>query len=362
MTEQGKSYDEVCNTGQEPPEEIVWEAEDAQERPAANSCRAFLEWYRQLNKRAPQDPLYALPRALIEAIGKRTEGFFTEKELTFERKLCEFCDTYHAVGITDGRLIYSMLLRPPDLPTLTDEDIEFLGMDQTAQDKLETAEERIEPLRELARGYAGWLLTNRLFLQERDALRRHRGSEELALPPVQIPGTGGDEVDNQREHQTSGQRDNTPLIQFLRRWQLTRLDSWELPAPHGPNLSGLRRPEPEGGSADTVHLDLPVTAQLSDRYRLQELITEARHEQTPEHLKEWCQVLDRNHELGVRRWCHVFFIQFYYHLVLHQRYADRFTGRIQALDEVMGKFLHRDVDSVKKLRTFIKRRFESKLT
>ena len=61
---------------------------------------------------------------------------------------------------------------------------------------------------------------------------------------------------------------------------------------------------------------------------------------------EWHAVSEHQ----VQRYQRAFWLQFYRDNVLDSRYADRFAGHIEQLDEMFAKYFRVSTDAIKKLR------------
>lgn len=312
----------------------------------ADLCREFRLDYKGLSL-SQLNPLYAMPDELLREIGSQLPGLLLPHEITFESALTAFGMRHRCLGIVDGTFIRNSILMPPPMPRISPEMFEKLGwaavmtLDQ-ANSSLGVASGRLDPLREQAQGYLGWLLTNRQFLAEVKDLCIHR---------------------DHRGAKCSFQRQSTENVEdkrfrsFLDRWQLSGLSSWDLPIPQGPNFTGIHLPGHNEPGNDSIHLDLPITAPLQARYPLRQMIEEARQQATPPHLSQWLKVLQRSSNgRGPTHYQRMLHLHFYRDIGFSSRYGNRLARRVEKLDKVFAEFIGLGVDEIKKLRLAIARR------
>ena len=133
------------------------------------------------------------------------------------------------------------------MPSLSKEELEQLGWDLLPAQVslgLKTADEGLPRMRLAARGYAGWLLTNRQFLTEQHALiadwHSYLQAEELfcrgrlTLAADLDPGSGKNlpALDFPEQY-------HRRFRDFFIRWRLLGLPAPGLPAPMKPAMAGL---------------------------------------------------------------------------------------------------------------------------
>lgn len=291
---------------------------------------------------------YGIPESLIEAVRRESPQFFTERQLEFERKLACALKRQHAVGLLFGKPVQSSLFEERSPMTVSPEDFEALGWKHygltyaKANQASKEIESRAIPFREQLVAYAGWLVTNPVFVTEIAGLRKQE-EKYLASTP-----------DKEAEPFV------VEMNAFLNRWQLCSMASWDLPEPQGPNLAGVELPAAAQRGNDSIKLELPLTTRLPARFPVRDVISEIRNQIAEPHLAEWQEILSRESTTssGIRRFSHMLKIQFFRNVVMALRYLVRFEGQVEALDRAFGLFLGVGEDSVKKLRLEIKRRLD----
>ena len=292
--------------------------------------------------------LYGLPKPLIEALAKESTTLMTKAEIDFELQLAEVLQQHHAVGIVNGRTVQSGLLAERTPITVSSEDFTALGWDKfgltlemTNQHTAEI-ESRAAPFHDQLVAYAGWLITNRQFLDEVSSLRKRT----TALEPANSDGS----ILIDRE-----------MNEFLGRWHLCGMTTWDLPEPQGPSLSGTEMPAAADRGAATVSVNLPLSVRLPSTFPIRDLVGEIRRNTVDEHLAEWQLILDHTPKSmpGVKQFCDILKIQFFRNVVLENRYGTRTPGIVRELDSAFGTFLGVGEDSVKKRRLHIASRLKT---
>jgi hypothetical protein len=296
--------------------------------------------------------LYSLPESLIEALAKRSRGVLSDAELDFELNLSDALRSQHSIGFVNGRPIQSNLFTKRTAVSVSEADFDSLGWKEfglTCEKVNQVAaeiESRALHIHDQFVAYAGWLITNPMFLHEVAVLRK-RGP---ALEPACLEQTA---VLVDRE-----------INKFLARWQLAGMTSWDLPNPQGPNLSGIALPASTRRGAEVVTLEMPPTIRLPARFPMSDLLSENRHQATQPHLVEWRAILDQEKDkttFGILRFSQMLHLQFFRNIVLGSRYKDRFNGHLQALDSAFGEYLDVGAQSAQKLRLAIAHRLRRPL-
>jgi hypothetical protein len=315
-------------------------------RPSEEAWRGLLSEFNELFSDANVDVVYGMPEALTDALAQTIPGFFTDRELGFERELSAFLRRHYSVGLVHGKLIRSSLFEDRRNVKVSPEDFAALGWEKNGltcekANQLSTEiESRAVHFHEQLVAYAGWLVTNSTFLRE-VALLREREKEFL--------GVTSDE-------------ERMPFIRemydFCVRWQLARMATWDLPEPQGPNLGGIELPASVRRGAEKVSLEFPLSTRLPARFPIRDLIAEIRNQAAQPRLKEWQEILDRESKSGpgLRQFQTMLHIQFFRNIMLSSRYLSRFDGQVEALDRAFGVFLEVGQDSVKKVRLEIDKR------
>ncbi len=328
--------------GAKPQPRIIYDLKVLGDR-EGDLCRHFRMDYTGLSL-SQFNPLYAMPHDLLKEIVIGLPDLLSPDELKFERALTTFGTRHRCLGIVDDTLIRHSILMPTPMPKISREMFEKLGwsavmtLDQ-ANSSLDVATERLDPLREQAQGYLGWLMTNPQFLAEVKSLRIHR-DRRWARRSFQP--------------QPSEKREDKVLRSFLDRWKLSGFSSWDLPIPQGPNFTGIHLPGHDEPGDDSVHLDLPITAPLHARNPVRQIIEEARQQATPPHLSQWLKTLQRSgNGKGPTHYQRTLQLHFYRNIVFGSRYAARLARRVEKMDKVLAEFIGLGVDEIKKLRLAI---------
>jgi len=316
-------------------------------RPNKDAWTELLVEFEELFSDCDAAVVYGLPESLIDTLAEHVPSLCNDDELGFERRLSELLRRHHSVGLSHGRLIRSCLFEEREPMTVSREDVQSLGWEEygLTPEKVNALcleiESRAVPFREQAVAYAGWLVTNPHFLAEVAAIRERK--RELVLKAS----------DDERAYLFDRE-----MNAFCSKWQLAGMASWDLPEPQGPNLAGMELPESARRGAEQVSLEIPLTMRLPARFPIRDLIAEIRSQAAQPHLCEWQKILSKDSEdgSGLRQFRAMLQIQFFRNVVLASRYADRFKGRVEALDRAFGRFLKLGEDSVKKLRLKIERR------
>ncbi len=300
--------------------------------PDGDACQKFLARYEHLAV-SGTEPLYAMPPELIGAIAEFVPGWLTADELHFERDLAEFCRRCAwAAGIVQGNTVPAAPLPIPLPPA-------YPG-NQGEQEALRL----LSPLLDQRQAYAGWLLTNPLFVAERDRIREHRTQRRSWRSFVEMPDDKPDPT----------------FKEFLSRWSLGGFSCWDLPVPQGPDLTSIGLPRSR--SSTDIRFEIPVTVGLPEKYPQRLIIENFRRQKAPPHLLEWVNVLQRRGQgKGVSHYQQILPLHFYYNLALRPRYGQRFRRHVEQLDQAFGDYFGRGEDLIKKLRSQIARRLRRRV-
>ena len=116
--------------------------------------------------------VYCMPEALVDALAQTTPGFFTDRELCFERQLSGLSRRHYSIGLVHGNLIRSSLFEERVAVKVSAEDFQALGWEEfglsceKANQLSIEVESRASQFHEQLVAYAGWLVTNSNFLRE----------------------------------------------------------------------------------------------------------------------------------------------------------------------------------------------------
>lgn len=309
--------------------------------PTGDLCRAFRQRFGNLAS-ACVDPLYALPLELIQVLENSLKGFLSPPELEFERALMGFCVAHHAMGIAEDTFVTDSVLADSSMLLLSPEDLKtFPGDPHLNAQAIARASEKLEAQKSKGEAYLGWLLTNRAFIRERDALRSGRKSLNLRVSFSTAFFKPQDE----------------DLRQFMSKWQISSMASWEIPIPQGSNRSGVPWPHNVNGRPGMVNVSIPLTQSLPSDDPIREEIESIRRQTRPAHLEAWLNVLERKGKnKGAGHYARMFRIHLYLNLALRSRYAERMGGKAAKLDNALAEFLCISVERVQQLRLDLDRR------
>lgn len=293
---------------------------------------------------------YTLPPAILDLVVRYLgEGRIDAELLAMERTLSAICgDHASRVGFWQGVAIPSQGLRTNEVKSFSAEDARSVGLNPVQVDHaMRVYKERdVLPLRRAFRGYAGWLVTNRRFLDEQDKLLAdhgeaiaQRGTADAGIrisPPAELAGSlGGDPDANPAWHDFC-----TACEAFLLRWRLQSLAAPYLPVPLQPLMAGMapwtvvQRLMQVGGL-----FFLPDTIPLPSRDQLRGMLEHALHRgEQPEHLAEWLHIIrsDNTARNQMDKYARLFEIQHYWR-ILHARYASALQGNLGRVESALAE-------------------------
>jgi hypothetical protein len=309
------------------------------------------------------EALYVIPEQLLEALEHRIRGWFHDDEMELERAFTCHCRDRHAIALFQRQWVRHLFFQLPGMPTLSDDLFQQLGWEaygtrETLEQQIHQAAELVQPVFEQLEAFMGWLLTNPIFLTERDALRAQWQDAVVHLggiPPAPVQSNLEQRGFLPDRQGCSMEALAAALTAFYERWQFTALSTWDLPQPKGVNLGGPASVGQFIGVADRPVIQLPPTVKLPTRYPLRDLI----HGRPDVQLADWQAVLEQRHpnHFNFVRWGRIVQLHFWRNVVLEGSYRDRFRGRAGALDWVFADYFGDDSDeSVRKLRLWINRR------
>lgn len=305
---------------------------------------------------------YALPPDLLDRVLRFIpEEKFDPQLFVLERAMTHVCSP-PTIGFWNGRMLQSHRLAP--LPPLTTMDLS--GMEQLGWSKefqlglkanLAQADVKLRSAQSLLAGYLGWLLTEKTFLEEHDALLgRHadfiRGN---GLPQMATVGRAmassslkqlGFGADDDRASDAFDQ-----FEKFYVRWRLQGLDgpyapnplTPQLPVYHFPGLFGHMR---EGGQT----FYLPDIYPVPSRDELRQLIEENLRPShaLPGHLTSWQGLVsaDRSERNQIQRYARLYPLQHAVRILYarHGSALKRSKGQLQA---ALGEHFGVSADAIK---------------
>lgn len=269
------------------------------------------------------------------------------------------------VGFWDGAPLSYVGLGPLEaLKSVSPADAEKLGWNWNEQEikhRLRIAKTRLSYFVNVARGYSGWLVTNRDFQNEQLVLLRQRSAE---IRQNGIRGVGqiissADSGQLLRAREQTGDH-SKPFIQavrqFLVRWRLNELAAPNLPVPATPVMAGMFPLSISNQLMDMGGVfHIPDTYPIPSRDELRDMLDEALHysSEAP-HLEEWRTIVRASNPAKnkIARFARVRQI-YHYWALLHDRYADGLAGKGARLHEVFTNFFEIDIETVRRDLRFI---------
>eukprot|EP00456_Euglypha_rotunda_P077710 TRINITY_DN735_c0_g1_i3.p1 TRINITY_DN735_c0_g1~~TRINITY_DN735_c0_g1_i3.p1 ORF type:complete len:241 (-),score=32.40 TRINITY_DN735_c0_g1_i3:239-961(-) len=228
-------------------------------------------------------------------------------------------------------------------------------------------------------GFCGWLVTNPHFRNELTEVENAWcacGTLRFAFPdlgfepgPPSLPGV------LERSKQNAAVR---VALDFLKKWNLVRMDTWDLPVPIAPTAFGdesrIVSNSNKPVSANAVHsmgvsLFIPWSLLADQNLRIQEVIAFHRQRQDLSHLATWTSDC-REGTWGVERQAKMLKLFVYCELAIKARYDVRIRGKTTKLDRVFREWwgpstadehaLTAAAESVRKIRAEMQKRLGKK--
>ncbi len=340
-----------------------------------------------------ENPLYSLSESLIAAIEDEEPRFFEEGQADFERDLARVTG---GGSFFHGRPAPCLLLVPPTadghqadndekIREMLTQEMGDAGRSRAQIEKHFAAEEERQKavdLREAA--YAGWLVGDPRFREERDNLRVARGEQVAAWggfpshrhsflgepwwspgpQPAPVVRKKGWSSERWRTEVATANAPFVPFLLFFRRWGLDTFLTWDLPVPMRPELYGvvtrdtsvLQGPGGMSSLADAgVNLFLPWYSLADKGLSLHDFAGPLRTVHNPDHLDGWLSPKKGDvKELGYVRLRRALMLYRYRELVLARRYADRLDGNVEKLDRAFARFMDIKIQSVRISRIYVK--------
>jgi hypothetical protein len=321
------------------------------------------------------DTIYALPHGLIDAICAEPglEEFFTEEEILFERDLAKlggggfFMENRFPIPsrieLTLKRSIIpipialqqqdtNVTVKTDSLPNLSESQAKALS--QMQQD---AATDRW--------GYAGWLVTEPIFLAERDEFRNQWEPAVLDLGylPPRPPDVGLDGTGVKEKHRDF----MVAYLKFMNRWGLQEMVTWDIAIPLHPLHLGPNRNFPANIASAGYMFWEPCYRLREDKNRLNLVAKLFLEQAVPEHLSGWLR--DRPPKWGPKQFARVWELYPYYELALKSRFKHRLEGNTGLIDQALAMFLYgvgkedtplHKTDSIKDARLMINRRLKNR--
>ncbi len=311
---------------------------------------------------------FALPRDLWDQIYNRLgKDAFDNDLVDLEVAAAEMCgDCSWNVGFHSGGAFTYPLLRSSRRRKGASNETETTtswGLNRAQLDfALKQCEARLGPLRIVSRGYLGWLLTCRQFLEEHDALMvqwsdmvRRWGFTRLGVLVPKGMFVIGDDPTTEPKWPAYSQA----FEEFFTRWRLRGMAAPYLPIPLEPLMAGEVAVSllPQLARAGGVFC-LPDTFPIPSRDELRNLLEGALHGgEKPAHLAEWMELIAKDNmgKKPIARFARLFEFQHYYRILNH-RHAPSLRRKTKALKEVLAHGLDSSEKSIVGDLGFVRRR------
>ena len=304
------------------------------------------------------DPYFTLPGSLLSqvvvSIGVQR---FDAELLEMDHALSDVCGDHSSrVGFWLRQPIIFCLLRPDnDLTSdfLVQGLVEWGKTADEAREILTRASQRLDWTNGVRKGYCGWLLTNRTFLDEHSQILQ---TWEDQVEQSGIPNMGP--VVRDADAVPGAERAECDTGQFIRdfeaffiRWRLDGMPAPFVPQPMGTHLPVVDlRPVLGHMRHGGTTFYLPDTYPVPSRDTLREIVEEALREVSPpDHLAEWFEIVhsDNVAKNRIAHYVRIFEIQ-HYMRALHIRHASTLQRKKSLLTTVLGEYLHVSGDSIER--------------
>ncbi|MCA9179347.1 MAG: hypothetical protein KDB14_33045 [Planctomycetales bacterium] len=259
-------------------------------------------------------PSFVLER-VVEVVG---EDRFDRELLVLERKLSTACgDHTSQVGFYDGHCIRYAELRPKIIPPFSIDLAKSAGLQPAQVERALKlyADRDVEELGRYSRGYCGWLMTNKQFLDEHDKLYSNGRNQS---PRSELDAAARQNLRDEYDA-------------FLVRWRLQSVVAPYLPVPCKPLFAGGLL------ANDIQHLMntggvfyLPDVMPMPSRDQLRSRLDDALHRgDRPQHLQEWLEIVRAGNTARNQMdpFARMFELQHYWRL-LRERHADAIHRKI----------------------------------
>jgi len=298
---------------------------------------------------------YTLPTRLLKSIANEVgRDRFDVKLLALDFALSEHVgDHAYSVGVFSGHALNYHLLGDPKAVVIPDEIANRFGWSHAAAN--ETAQmlsNRLDALRIPGRGYVGWLMANREFLDAHDDLFR-RNRDDILRHGIPKPVIAKLVFGKTREG-VAGRSNSEPFIfefrDFCHRWRLQTFAGPYLPMPLEPQIPDLlSKPEGLAAAKGITTNSIPDIFPVSGRSELQSAVDDAVHSaEKPSHLAGWYAIIDssNNAKNQIHRYGRLFQFQHFVR-VLYSRHAKALNRKKTHVLDALGNFFEISKDSVK---------------
>lgn len=339
--------------------------------------------------------IYAVPIPLLKCLKTQVPDLLSDKDLRFEKRLrglagtgfldqkafaCEILDPAGSGEVNS--VLYGdpvgQMMREANLGVHGVFSIDLKSTRSVTRKQKREITERQEDLKkrqqglqkriiERLQGFAGWLVTNPVYCHEAaDLAHEWAKTQESAsrLPTSEVfsglnlPRLSGDQLAQMSK--LSGKART-----FLKKWNLVRLDTWDLPIPIPPiQFSDDALPTNDVRSMG-VSVFIPWSLLANKDLKIDEVVEYHRLRHDLSHLNTWTGEHSRR-KWGPERLARMFQLFVYFHCAISRRYSDRIQENLRRLDRAFASYwnpkladedsLNAAADSVRKIREELKRR------
>lgn len=297
---------------------------------------------------------YTLPAGLltllVAAVGK---GRFDVERLDLERALSRHVGDHRSfVGVLNCGLIPYHLFGARNAFQFPEELVQRLGWSQKDVETAKTQIDRLDALGISMRGFAGWLLTNPVFLNEHDDLFR-KNQEKIRRHGIPKPVMARPVFGKVRKG-VAGRSSREPFIlefrDFCKRWRLQTFAGPYLPLPLEPQIPNLLfKPEGLVSCEGVETISIPDVFPTSGRGMIQSSVDAVVHGgEKPDHLANWFTLIDSTNSAKnpIHRYERLFQFQHFVH-VLYSRHADALYRKKTHVVDALAEYFQVTDDTIK---------------
>lgn len=312
--------------------------------------RCHHEW---LGRFPSADPIYPIPEQVIGCVP--LNSYFDPDAEAAELELAGICREARISGVwRPWPVCYDLLLPPPPLPPLSTLQSVYPGWTARDHANLSAATGRAATARDRLLGVAGWLMTEPAFRSELADVRADYDALPEGYRPV-FP-LGRVLQLNSRMLSRTAHPDLTPvepfrerLTQFLDRWGVCWLATWDLPTPQGSWMPHASAPDSVVRPTHGVQVIVPVHYPLQGDDDLLRLIREQQRQQAGDLGLPAGLAGIRHHE----QYAQMFRLLHLEHAVFSRFPDARPSGLVSAFEAAAAEHLGLSAESVRRMRRWI---------
>jgi len=301
------------------------------------------------------------PDLLSKTVAAVGEERFDPLVLDLESELSERNGSHTSrVGFRGSRpIVYTLLHREP--MRLSKLEAARIGLESPGRtaDFIDLANDRVGLFIDSARGYCGWLLTNRAFRQEHALLLRTWQKQVAKFGTPQGELVVLDRRDLPKWFRKTQDR-TTDFAEafgaYCARWRLSSITAPYLPTPLMPQLPAtnalsLLGQMQDGGMTFYMPDIFPVPSREEQRTIMEEC---AGRDRAQEHLRDWHKIAASSNtgKHTIARFARIFELQHFWR-ALQQRHTDALRRATGKLEQVFADYFDTSVDTMHKDLAFI---------